>query len=146
MRHPRILYSYRSFAPVNNWFPGPRVAALIKQHFSTCPSLHRPLLSNPSSARHQMLCYIALFPLVLTWRVIAGDARCGFRYGRPSASDCIFLVNHLIPQSNDPEGWVLYTPPRENIRLPLVYYVRELQIARRRDPSSLPRQAHAWFT
>ncbi|KAL9014064.1 MAG: hypothetical protein Q9173_001273 [Seirophora scorigena] len=41
---------------------------------------------------------------------------------RPSAPDCIFLANHMIPNSDDPEVWVLYTPPKENIRLPLVYY------------------------
>lgn len=63
--------------------------------------------------------YLALAPLWLwPWAsfatsAAATDARCAFHpFGRPKASDCVYIVNHIMPEGNDPIGLVLRDYPK----------------------------------
>lgn len=85
----------------------------------------RALSKRPPSSMFSKSLFSTAILVLLSWSVLAGDARCSFKpYGRPKASDCIFIINHLIPVASFPEGWVIYGPSKPYIRLPLVYYFR----------------------
>lgn len=43
----------------------------------------------------------------------ASDARCAFLpFGRPRASDCMYIVNHIMPKGDDKIGFVLREYPK----------------------------------
>ena len=72
----------------------------------------------PSSCKMR-LSYSALAPLWLwPWSLLAAGpaangANCALLpFGRPSASDCVNVVNHIIPEEDDPIGLVLRSYPR----------------------------------
>ena len=62
------------------------------------------------------------------WPVLC-EPLCSIRpYGRPNPAHCVALMNHMIrnrqifPSPTAPRGFVLYTPPAPNVRLPLIYW------------------------
>lgn len=73
-----------------------------------------------------MLLSLIALTFLFSWRTVANDTTCAFRYGRPSARDCVFAAVHLIPESDEPYDWVVYkNPPKPIVRLPLVFYFRK---------------------
>ena len=74
--------------------------------------------------------YLALAPLLLWPRAllaasaVAKDAQCAFLpFGRPQASHCIYIVNHIISKGNDPTGFVLRDyPKRPYLSIPIFWY------------------------
>lgn len=74
--------------------------------------------------------YLALVPLWLwPWASFAAsaaatDAQCAFLpFGRPKASDCVYIVNHIMPEGDDPIGFVLRNyPKRPYMSIPIFWF------------------------
>lgn len=70
-----------------------------------------------------------LFLLATCFWAVLCEPLCSIRpYGRPNPAHCVALMNHMIgnrqifPSPTAPRGFVLYTPPAPNVRLPLIYW------------------------
>lgn len=74
------------------------------------------------------------------WTTLAAavnDARCAFLpFGRPQASDCIYLINHIMPQGNDdPLGLVLWDDPGPHyISMPVFWFYSQSATSPRPAP------------
>ena len=58
---------------------------------------------------------------------VASEPQCAvIPYGRPEPGHCAYILNHMIPSDDEPSGYVTYSPAAPFIRLPLIYYFRQL--------------------
>lgn len=104
--------------------------------FSTCMSGYSPTTVNINCGSHLCFGFILLpckilslvnmrfscLALALLWlwpwasianRAAIKEAHCAFLpFGRPKASDCVYIVNHVMPEGKDPIGFVLQDYPK----------------------------------
>ena len=59
--------------------------------------------------------------------LISAHEKCSLRpWGRPKTQDCVFILNHMIPQDKDPMGFVLWNraePPL--MSMPIYWFYRQ---------------------
>lgn len=116
--------------PLDTHFP-PTPAPTTEETTLLAPHTH-------TTMRRWTGCLSGLSPLLLllllllcaTFSPVASEAHCALRpYGRPSPRDCAFVSVHQIPDKDEAEGFVLYTPPAPFIRLPIIWYFRQFSLS-----------------
>lgn len=67
--------------------------------------------------------------LHIAFRPATGKAECSLRpYGRPRPSDCVYILNHMMPNGTDSMGLVLWNSSEHPyMSLPLYWFYRRSQ-------------------